>query len=47
VDAADAYLSANHVPPALRRLIVEGRAEVMRSLRARQRDALAGEVGAR
>jgi aminopeptidase N len=47
VDAADAYLSVNRVPPALRRLIVEGRAEVVRSLRARQRDSLAAGVAAR
>ncbi|MGZ4558450.1 MAG: aminopeptidase N [Mycobacteriaceae bacterium] len=38
VDAADAFLGAEH-PPALRRLIIEGRAGVVRSLAAREFDA--------
>jgi aminopeptidase N len=39
LDAADAFLAADDVPPALRRLVVEGRAGVERSLRARAFDA--------
>ena len=35
LDAADAFLSDPEVPPALRRLVLEGRAGVERSLRAR------------
>jgi len=42
VDAADAFLANPAVPPALRRLVAEGRAETARALRARARDALAG-----
>jgi aminopeptidase N len=38
VDAADAFLADPSVPPALRRLIAEGRAETARALRARDRD---------
>lgn len=38
VEAADAFLAAEH-PPALRRLVVEGRAGVVRSLAARELDA--------
>ncbi len=38
VDAADAFLDEEH-PPALRRLVLEGRAGVMRSLAAREFDA--------
>ncbi|MGV7337196.1 hypothetical protein PJH59_29425, partial [Mycobacterium kansasii] len=38
LDAADAFLSDPEVPPALRRLVVEGRAGVERSLRARAFD---------
>ncbi len=39
LDAADAFLSSPEVPPALRRLVVEGRAGVERALRARGFDA--------
>ncbi|QCQ91693.1 aminopeptidase N [Rhodococcus sp. SGAir0479] len=38
VDAADRFLAGDH-PPALRRLVVEGRAGVVRSLKARAFDA--------
>jgi aminopeptidase N len=38
LDAADTFLAADDVPPALRRLVVEGRAGVERSLRARAFD---------
>jgi aminopeptidase N len=38
VDAADAFLAEEH-PPALHRLVVEGRAGVVRSLAAREFDA--------
>ncbi|MEZ0053620.1 aminopeptidase N [Mycobacterium sp. MAA66] len=38
LDAADAYLADPDLPPALRRLVVEGRAGVERSLRARAFD---------
>ncbi|HSV65648.1 MAG TPA: aminopeptidase N [Mycobacteriales bacterium] len=41
VEAADAYLAENDVPPALRRLILEGRADTLRSLAARAKDATA------
>jgi aminopeptidase N len=37
LDAADAFL-AGDVPPALRRLVIEGRAGVERALRARAFD---------
>jgi aminopeptidase N len=37
--AADWFLGGLHVPPALRRLIIEGRATVERSLRARDFDS--------
>jgi aminopeptidase N len=39
VAAADKFLSAPDVPPALRRLVLEGQAAVKRSLRARKFDA--------
>ncbi len=39
LDAADRFLSDPEVPPALRRLVIEGRAGVERSLRARTFDA--------
>ncbi len=39
VERTDAYLSAEEVPPALRRLLLEGRDGVVRALRARARDA--------
>ena len=35
LDAADRFLSDPEIPPALRRLVLEGRAGVERSLRAR------------
>lgn len=38
LDAADAFLSGPDVPPALRRLVLEGRAGVERSLKARAYD---------
>ncbi|MBU8829947.1 aminopeptidase N [Mycolicibacterium goodii] len=38
LDAADAFLSDPEVPPALRRLVLEGRAGVARALRARAFD---------
>ena len=38
LDAADAFLADPSVPPALRRLVTEGRAGVERSLRARTVD---------
>jgi aminopeptidase N len=41
VAQTDAYLSGNQVPPALERLLLEGRDGVVRSLRARARDAAA------
>jgi aminopeptidase N len=42
VAAADAFLADSSVPPALRRLVSEGRDDVQRALRARQRDAATG-----
>jgi len=39
LDAADVFLSDPELPPALRRLVLEGRAGVERSLRARAFDA--------
>jgi aminopeptidase N len=42
VERTDAYLSGNDVPPALARLLLEGRDNVVRALRARERDATAG-----
>lgn len=39
LEAADWFLGGLHVPPALRRLVLEGRAGVERSLRARKFDA--------
>ena len=39
LDAADWFLGGLHVPPALRRLVVEGRAGVERALKAREFDA--------
>ncbi|MBW3640862.1 MAG: aminopeptidase N, partial [Actinobacteria bacterium] len=41
VERTDAYLAAGDVPPALRRLLLEGRDGVVRALRARARDAQA------
>ncbi len=40
VEAADAFLADSEVPPALRRLVIEGRAGVLRSLKAREFDSL-------
>ena len=40
IDMAADYLAAAGLPPALRRLITEGRDDVVRSLRCRERDAL-------
>jgi aminopeptidase N len=42
VGAADAFLAGTAIPPALRRLVSEGRDDVQRALRARARDAAAG-----
>jgi aminopeptidase N len=42
VERTDAYLASREVPPALKRLLLEGRDGVVRSLRARERDAAAG-----
>jgi aminopeptidase N len=42
VERTDAYLSSTDVPPALERLLLEGRDGVVRALRARARDATAG-----
>ena len=42
VAAADKFLAGKDVPAALRRLIVEGRADVQRALTARATDAAAG-----
>ncbi|MDQ6672770.1 MAG: aminopeptidase N, partial [Chloroflexota bacterium] len=42
VAAADAFLANGSLPPALRRLVSEGRDDVQRALRARLRDAAAG-----
>jgi aminopeptidase N len=39
LEAADRFLADPEVPPALRRLVLEGRAGVERSLRAREFDA--------
>ncbi len=38
LDAADEFLADPDVPPALRRLVLEGRAGVERALRAREFD---------
>jgi aminopeptidase N len=42
VERTDTYLSDEDVPPALARLLLEGRDGVVRALRARARDAAAG-----
>ena len=39
VQQTDAYLGGNDVPPALARLLLEGRDGVVRAMRARARDA--------
>jgi aminopeptidase N len=41
VAAADAFLAGPDVPSALRRLVLEGRSDVVRALRAREVDAAA------
>ena len=40
--AADAFLAGADLPPALRRLVSEGRDDLLRALHARERDAAAG-----
>ena len=42
IDEADAYIERTRPPAPLRRLLSEGRDDVARALRCRQRDALAG-----
>jgi aminopeptidase N len=42
IEAADAWLADGSHPPALRRLVVEGRDTTRRALRARERDGAAG-----
>ncbi len=42
VAAADAFLADTSAPASLRRLVSEGRADVLRALRAREADAAAG-----
>jgi aminopeptidase N len=42
IDAADEYISRKRPPAPLRRLLTEGRDDVARALRARQRDTQAG-----
>ena len=42
IQVTDRYISRNSPPAALRRLLVEGRDDVARALRCRERDALAG-----
>jgi aminopeptidase N len=42
IEAADRFVAASDPPAALRRLIIEGRDDVARALRCRQRDAQAG-----
>ncbi|MGZ6826595.1 MAG: ERAP1-like C-terminal domain-containing protein, partial [Mycobacteriales bacterium] len=42
VERTDAYLAGHEVPPAMQRLLLEGRDGVLRALRARARDAAAG-----
>ena len=43
VDRADAWLAETDTSPALRRLVIEGRADVVRALAAQERDRAAGE----
>ena len=38
VEATDAYISTAQPPPALRRLLIEGRDDVLRALRCQERD---------
>jgi aminopeptidase N len=42
IDRTDAYLSEQSPPPALRRLLLEGRDGLVRALQARRCDASAG-----
>ena len=42
VEATDAYLAATDPPASLHRLLIEGRDEVLRSLRCQERDRAAG-----
>jgi aminopeptidase N len=42
IAAADAYIERADPPPALRRLLAEGRDDVARALRCRHRDAQSG-----
>jgi aminopeptidase N len=42
IHVTDRYIARNSPPAALRRLLVEGRDDVARALRCRERDALAG-----
>jgi aminopeptidase N len=42
IDRTDAFLRGEDVPAALRRLLLEGRAGVVRALKGRERDAAAG-----
>jgi aminopeptidase N len=37
IDATDSYIARNSPPPALARLLIEGRDDVARALRCRQR----------
>jgi aminopeptidase N len=45
VEATDAYIAAEQPPTTLRRLLSEGRDEVLRALRAQARDRQAGQAG--
>jgi aminopeptidase N len=42
IHVTDRYISRNSPPAALRRLLIEGRDDIARALRCRERDALAG-----
>jgi aminopeptidase N len=44
IERTDAYLAGDAPPPALRRLLLEGRDGVVRALRARERDTAAGKA---
>ena len=43
IELTDAYIAAEDPPPALRRLLLEGRDGIVRALRAQARDRAAGE----
>jgi aminopeptidase N len=45
VRVTDEYLAAAQPPPALRRLLIEGRDDVLRSLRCQERDRVAAAEG--